>query len=123
MKKIKITLLLIISILSIESFGDIIITKSSKPAISACITNLNDFPEIQIIVVYECLATEKFKPSWYSLDMIPLLIYDACPFTLYAVKKGYLNDKDRKDINLNDSENVVKTNISDRKSTRLNSSH
>ena len=96
------------SILSIESFGDIIITTGPQPTIRLNIINMEDFPDIDIILVYECMATEKDIP-YFFIGTVSTMIYDACPGSLYAVKKDYL--KSIKKFNKNDT-NMVKTNIS-----------
>ena len=109
MKKIKITLLLIMSILSIESFGDIIITKSAQPDVAVRIANMDDFPDIDLIIVYECVATERVRRAWEPIDSFATnFISPSCPALICAVKKDYLkhNSFDKNDAN------IIKSNIS-----------
>ena len=111
MKKIKITLLLIMSILSIESFGDIIIPKSPQPDVNVRITNMSDFPDIDLIIVYECVATGGVRRVWEPIDSFVIssnFISPSCPALICAVKKGYLqqNSFDQNDAN------IIKSNIS-----------
>ena len=111
MKNLKFLLLLLVTITSISSFGDIIITKSFPNRICVKVNNLNDFPDIAVIGVSECLAPFT-KDQVDIIDSISCLnINKLYPFTFYAVKKAYLEKKGINNINWKKDKNVKKSNV------------
>ncbi|MDD5186253.1 MAG: hypothetical protein PHS84_13415 [Paludibacter sp.] len=109
-KRLKYAILLLLAILTTKSQGDIIIA-GQPAAIHARIINLNDYPDIAVFSVWDCLAVPKpiqsnrvESGSWIRMHIL-------CPITLYAVKNKYIENLDVKEINWKDDQNILKSNL------------
>ncbi len=112
MKRLKYAILLLLIILTTNSQGDIIITKSHTRN-SHKIINLNDYPEITVFVVYKDKNFPQFAHMGFSRVYKSGVIrkHVFCSMELFAVKKEYLENVDDKDIDWEDKKNVIKSNI------------
>ena len=111
MKRVKYTLVLLLAILTVRIHGDVIIVDYSPTKICVRITNLNDYPDIEIIGLNNCFAVFS-KPKVNIVDSISSLeVHKACPLTFYAVKKEYLKEKGIENINWKKDKNVRKSDI------------
>ena len=112
MKRIKYTLLAFLAILTIKVYGDII-PEYYYPSVKICvkIENLEDYPDIAIIGLSDCVAIF-FKPKANTVDTNSCLeVQKACPLTFYAVKKDYLREKGIENINWKKDKNVRKSDV------------
>ncbi|MDR2037787.1 MAG: hypothetical protein LBQ60_07685 [Bacteroidales bacterium] len=112
MKKIK-CILLLLAILSVRSYGDIILTEPQSFEICINIKGLDDYPDIALIGFRDCMALWSNSKKAYVVDPNTCLgLSKSCPLTLYAVKKSYLEKKkDVNDIDLKKDKNVIKSSI------------
>ena len=111
MKKFKCTLLLFLTVLTINSYGDVIITQRQPVKICVKINNLTDYPDIVIIGINDCLAASMSKKAFIVVPDSFLVIHKACPLKLYAVKKSYFEKKGINKIKWGKDKNVIESNI------------
>ena len=111
MKKFKSTLLLFLAVLTINSYGDVIVPKYPPAKVYMKINNLNDYPDIVIIGVYICSVVFKSNKAFILEPDSLLEIHKSCPFKLYAVKKSYFEKKGIKKIKWEKDENVIESNL------------
>lgn len=109
MKRAKYTLLLVLTILTIRVYGDVILILYSPAKVFVKIENLNEYPEIEIVGITNCLAFS--KPEVYVFGSTPRVkVHKACPLVFYAVKKKYLLEKGIENIDWNKDKNVRRCN-------------
>ena len=111
MKKIKYTLLLLLAVFTVESYGDIIIVSYAPKKICLKIENLHDYPDMAIIGV----GAYSTFPMSSKVDMV-----DSCscvdiavvnPAAFLAVKKKYLEKTGIDKIDWKKDKNVAKADI------------
>ena len=111
MKRVKYAIVLLLTILTVSTHGDIIIVEYSPTKICVRITNLKDYPDIEVIGVGDCKASFS-KPKVYIADSTSCIeVHKACPLTFYAVKKDYLSEKGIENINWKKDKNVMKSDM------------
>jgi hypothetical protein len=110
MKKYTLVLIIGIVLLNSDSFCDIIITDTHFVNSCIKITNADDYPNISFIAyaegstptgnkIYEVSSRKCLKGCRY------------CKFSIYAVKKDYIADKNIKRISWPKNKNALKSNI------------
>ena len=111
MKKTKCTLLLLLVILTINSYGDIIMPQRQPVSVYVKINNLNDYPDIVIIGLNDCLAASNSNKAFIVEPDSFLLIHKSCPLKLYAVEKSYFEKKGIEKIKWGEDKNVRESNL------------
>ena len=115
MKSIKFAILLVLIILTGNSQGDIIVTKTIPT--SHQITNLKDFPDVTFFAVYNSAnfisfsRTPKIEKLVEDRSIGPGGYLASSSAEIYAVKNKYLTGKKNEDIDWHDKRNVMKSNI------------
>lgn len=91
--------------------GDIIITGPTPAKICVRINNLNDFPDIAVIGLSDCVALSNSNKAYRVEPDSFLKVYKSCPLSLYVMKVNYLKNVDLDKIDWNKDENVKKLNL------------
>ena len=112
MKRLKVAIILLLIILTTNSQGDIIITKSRTDNRHKII-NLIDYPDITAFVVYKDKNLPQFAHMGFSRVYKDAVIrkHLFCSMELFAVKNEYLKNREDKDIDWEDKKNVIKSNV------------
>ena len=109
MKRIQYALLLLLAVLTIRVYGDIVMI-DYIPRICVKIENLNDYPDIVVIGLSDCLAAS--RPNAGKVDSTAgLHVHKTCQITFYAAKKDYLEKKSIYKINWKKDKNVMKSSM------------
>ena len=82
MKTLKFILVLFLFVITARLSGDIV-KKHTQPQIRVMITNLDNFPDIAVIGLSDCLAFSRSNKAYIVKSGSCLQIYQACPLTLY----------------------------------------
>jgi len=92
MKKVKYVVVLLLAILSVRTYGDIIV-RGPSPYVCIKITNLKDYPDIAVVGVSESLADFSYSKVDIVNSNSCIEVHRACTLTFYAVKTDYLKEK------------------------------
>lgn len=114
MKSLKYSILLVLTILTINTQGDIIISKTGTVN-KHRIINLTDYPDITVFAVFKDedlpqYAHMGFTRVYQERNGV-IMKHIHCSAKLFAVKKEYLKNRDDKDIDWEDKKNVISSNI------------
>jgi hypothetical protein len=111
MKTFKISLIILLLLLSKLTCGDIIVVDPHPVEICIKIANIDDYPSIAFIGYVDCPSLTKYNKGYriYSTDCLRL--HKSCNLSIYAVKKDYIKNKDIKAINWSKDVNALKSNI------------
>ncbi len=110
MKIFKLCLIIILSHLWRNSYGDIIPPNSHIVNKCVKITNVNDYPDISLLGVTTCMA---FCPQVYVIEPATCLTkgYKLNCLMIYGVRKSYLAGKDITSIDWSKDAHTFKTNV------------
>ena len=114
MKRFKflvIVLFVLFVLFSANSFGDIIITSPNSARINVRINNLNDFPDVAVVGLIDCVALSKSNMVYKVESGDFLMLHRSCPVSLYVMKATYLEDVDLNKIDWAKDKNVKKMNL------------
>lgn len=110
MKTYRLYLFIVLYLLCRISYCDIIPSNSHYVNKCVVITNVNDYPDISLLGVTNCLA---FCPTIYVIEPTTCLEkgYKLNCLTIYGVSKSYLEGKDITTIDWSKDKHAFKTNI------------
>lgn len=111
MKRLKYITILLLLFFSTRLYGDIIIVEPRTAWICSKITNLNDFPDLVVIGVMNCI-TFNSKTAFRIKNNDCINAQKSCQVLLYVMKLDYFNTHDRNEIDWDNDKNVQKLNLS-----------
>ena len=112
MKRLKYLIIILLALFATRLHGDIIIVKTTQNKIYVRIKNLNEFPDIAVIGLSDCIAFPKSNKAYRVISSSRLEVNKSCPISLYVVKLDYLIQKDLDEIDWNKDKNVQKLTLS-----------
>ena len=112
MKRLRYSILFLLVILTTRLHGDVIIIEATQAKICTKITNLNDFPEIVVVGLTDCVALPKSKRAFRVKNNSCIKVHKSCPVSLYAMSMDYFKEHDLDEIEWDKDSNVQKLNIS-----------
>jgi len=114
MKRVKYAIVALLVIFAVRTYGDVIIHQREHSPLKVCvkITNLKDYPDIEVIGLSDCITVfSRPKVNTFNSHLY-VAVHKACPLTFYAVKKDYLKEKGIKNIHWEKDKNVRKADVS-----------
>lgn len=111
MKRLKIALIFILAVFTNRLHGDIIIIKPTSATICSRITNLNNFPDLVVIGLTECV-TLKSKKAFRIKNNDCIKVQKSCSVLLYVMNLNYYKQHKLDEIDWDTDKNVQKLNLS-----------
>jgi hypothetical protein len=111
MKRLKYILILLLAVNSAGLHADIIMIENPKAMIYSRITNLNDFPDVVVVGVTDCVTLNTRKASRINHNQF-IEVQKPCTVSLYVMKSDYFNNNKLDKIDWDNDKNVQKLNLS-----------
>ena len=111
MKRLKYILILLLVVYTTRLHGDIIIIEPTSAKICSRITNLNNFPDLVVIGLTDCVTLES-KKAFRIKNNDCIKVQKSCSVLLYIMKLDYYKQHKLDEIDWNTDKNVQKLNLS-----------
>ncbi len=103
--------LLVLFLMVSPSLNSDVIVHFPETMICVRISNLNDFSDIVLIGVWDCLALSNSKKAFRIESNSCLNATKTCPILLYAMSLEYFKTVDINEIDFEDNKNIKKLNL------------
>lgn len=111
MKRLKFTLILLLVVLTNRLHGDVIIMEPTSAKICSRISNLNNFPNLVLIGLTDCV-TLKSKKAFRIKNNDCIKVQKSCTVLLYVMNLDYYKQHKLDEIDWDTDKNVQKLNLS-----------
>ena len=110
MKRLKYILILVLVFYTTKLHSDVIIIEPTSATICSRITNLNDYTDIAVIGLMDCI-TLKSKKAFKIKNNNCIKVQNSCQVLLYVMKLDYFKQHDLDEIDWDNDKNVQKLNL------------